>query len=246
MLPEDRRHRLRRLLTVGIEDVPVDVGRHADRGVPEDLADYLELDATGQHQRRRRVAQLVRMPVRQPRVFAHLLKVAVQVAWIDRRTDGTSEDESRLHPRRPQIHSFLLLLVEVTRQKFHHWLGQVDRAPALQGLGVGRHDVPALAFERTPDAYHSPLEVHVLPLQSQRLASAHSRREHQGVERLVTVAVKKRQEVPRLLRRERTPLGSSQLGRPREPRHVPRRHTPADPLVEALREHGADPVHRRR
>ena len=50
MVPKYRRHRPRCLLTIGIEDVPVDVGRHADRGVSEDLTDHLELDAICQHE----------------------------------------------------------------------------------------------------------------------------------------------------------------------------------------------------
>ena len=189
MVPEDRRHRLRRLLTVGIEDVPVDVSRHANRGVPEDLADHLKLDPVRKHQRRRGVAQFVGMPVRETCLLAHLLKVTIQVAWIDRRADRGREDEPRFHPRRPQINPFLLLLVVVAHEKIHDGFGQVDRAPALQGLRVGRHDVSALALEGTPNANHSPLEVHILPAQPHSFSATHARREHQGVERLVAMAL---------------------------------------------------------
>ena len=43
--------------------MPIDVGRHSDGRVPQYFAHDLKLDSTRKHQARRRVTELMRMPM---------------------------------------------------------------------------------------------------------------------------------------------------------------------------------------
>ena len=64
--PQDRTDCLRRRGPVRSQDVSVDVGGHADRGVSEDSTDHLEGNALCQHQARGRMAKFVHVPVPRP------------------------------------------------------------------------------------------------------------------------------------------------------------------------------------
>ena len=94
MVPECLIHNVGGRLSVGIEDVAVDVGRHANRRVPEDLTDDLQFDTVGQHQARRGVPQFMRMPISQARIKTDLLEFAVEVPRFEWRPDVRSEDEA--------------------------------------------------------------------------------------------------------------------------------------------------------
>jgi hypothetical protein len=63
-------HRLSNGTFVTFEQVPVNVLGDSDAGMSEGLRDHVQWRALDQHQRRPRVAQLVGMPVTQPRPLA--------------------------------------------------------------------------------------------------------------------------------------------------------------------------------
>jgi len=101
-------------------------------------------------------------------------------------------------------------------------------------------------LERRAHGKRLPLEIDVLPPEPQELALAHPRRQRQHVERFEVVALRGRQECPRLLGRKR-PEGMPAHARRVDERgdvadHVP----PAHRMVEGAMEHGVDVMDRRR
>ena len=107
-------HRLGSSFPIGRQDVPVDVGGHADRRVTEDLTHDLEFHTLGQHQTRRRVAQFVGVPVAETRLLADRVEVSIQIPWIEWSPDHGSEDVVGTFPTRRER---LLILPMLGRKK---------------------------------------------------------------------------------------------------------------------------------
>ena len=102
------------------EDVAVDVGRHADRGVTEHVGDDLKRHALGEHQARRAVPQLVRVPVTDPRGATDRLELPVEVPRIDRRAERRREDEGAAVPPLPYRRTRRPLALEVDAEDVDH------------------------------------------------------------------------------------------------------------------------------
>jgi hypothetical protein len=121
-------HRISRRPLVTFEQVPVHVLGDGDAGVTEDLRDHVQWRALGQHQRRPGVAQLVRMPVTQPRPLAESGEGMREVIRVHRRPDLTGEDQPVVLPQCPGRHLRLSLPYPML-PKPGHQLGSEHQEP---------------------------------------------------------------------------------------------------------------------
>lgn len=98
--------------------------------------------------------------------------------------------------------------------------GDLDRAPALGGLGLAEPPAAVHPHQRVVDADVACLPVEVVPAQCEQLALAHAGRHRQHKQRFERVILGGRQEAPRLLRRRRPHLGGDAAGEGRARRRI--------------------------
>jgi hypothetical protein len=99
--PQSFSHGVSSCRTLWFEDVAVDVGRHANGRVTENVGDHFDGNALRQHDRCGRMPELMGVPSAESGTFADADEVSVDVARVERSADLGGEDKTRIRPRLP-------------------------------------------------------------------------------------------------------------------------------------------------
>jgi hypothetical protein len=105
--------------TIRRQDVSVYISRHSYGCVSEDLANYLQFDATREHQACRRMTQFMRMPVVKSSSLADDCEVSIEVSRIHWRAKIRRKDEASIGPEIVYNVSFFLLALSVLQEQIH-------------------------------------------------------------------------------------------------------------------------------
>ena len=125
-----------------------------------------------------------------------------EVRGVDGIAALSGEHEILIPVETTNLESLFGLVRQVTLEGFHGARGQLHASP-LPRLGGRAHDVPAHILATGERPAHSDgggVEVNVRPLERQQLPAPHAGVEGEYVERLQTIAARRLQQGPRLLR----------------------------------------------
>lgn len=167
-------------------DLAVAVERHRDAGIAESFLDDPGMHPLCQEQRRARMPQVVEAQVRQAGFAGQRLELRHQHIDVQRLRLLPGEDESRIDPQLPQPETLRVLLRTVSPQEGDATFRQRDRATSTCRLRLTDHPVAGTApAHRPPYRQHPPVEIFVLPHQSQQLTPQHAGQQRQSPERRV-------------------------------------------------------------
>ena len=128
--PQGCAHRLRGLLALRIEDVAVDVGRDANRGVPEEPGDDLQGHALCEEDRGAGVPELVGTPTGKTRLRRDPVEDPAEVRRVHGRPCFGGEDKASVVPGITKEKSFGGLPGPMRAKGRRDLSRQVDLAPA--------------------------------------------------------------------------------------------------------------------
>ncbi len=221
--------------------------------MPEQILHFMKGDILGEHDCRRRMSKLMKVPVSESCRLAVVAEPFGEIRWIDHGPDRCGEDPVVFCPP-PSSELLCCLLRTVALEDDDARIREADGPPGISSLRFAddqlrpsTHRVGAIRqrsvlhpLERTTDPDGSVSEVQVRPFERQNLAPPEAQREGEYVEGLVPVTLHLIEKSPGLISVEPAGGLTRYLHGLAEPDYVSCDHAGPLSIMQSLAQDGPD------